>query len=215
MFRDLPDDLYGTIVREAGRRPFERGEAVFHRGQDATELHLIEKGHFAVEYSGAEGKSVVVAVLGPGETFGEIALVEENATRSATVIALEPARTRVIDRGWFTRLRAKDPSVDRLVIAVLTAQVRRLTERAFENARVSERQRVRRQLASLARSYGGDDGVAIPITTQTVADLAGTSRARVSEVIKEEKAAGTIDSRRNRITVLDVVGLEARAAPEG
>lgn len=214
VFEGLPESLYQTIVKEAGTRTFERGQAVFHRGAEAKELHLIERGHFAVEYSGLEGKAVVVAILGPGETFGEVALVEENATRSASVIALETSRTRVIDRGWFTRLREKDPSVDRLVIAVLTAQVRRLTERAFEAARVAPRQRVRRRLAALARSYGGRDGVAIPVTTDVLADLAGTSRARVSEVIQEEKSAGTIESRRGRITVLSVVGLEARAKPE-
>lgn len=214
VFRELPDALYRTIVREAGTRSFARGEAVFHRGAHATELHLIEKGHFAVEYTGTEGNSVVVAILGPGETFGEVALVEEDATRSASVISLEAGRTAVIDRAWFARLREKDPSVDRLVIAVLTAQVRRLTERAFEAARVSPRQRVRRRLAALAQTYGGGDGRAIPITTDVLADLAGTSRARVSEVIQEEKAAGTIAARRGRITVLSIARLEARAKPE-
>jgi CRP-like cAMP-binding protein len=210
VLEDLPQDLYDTILREADFGKFERGQAVFHRGDPARDLHLITRGHFAVEYTGTSGKTVVLTILGPGDPFGEVALVEPDATRSATVVALETARTRVISREWFTRLREQDPSLDKLLIAVLAAQVRRLSETTFE-VRVAPRQRVRRRLCALARSY--DDGV-IPITTDVLADIAGTTRARVSEVIREEKAAGTIDSRRGRIAVLRLDALEDRARSE-
>ena len=211
IFRDLPDPLYETIKHEAGRGRFEVGEAVFHRGDAADDLHLVMHGHFAVEYTGSSGKTVVMTILGPGDTFGEVALLEPGAKRSATVVALEQSRTRVIDRDWLASLRDKHPSVDRLLIAVLTAQVRRLTETTFE-VRITPRQRIRRRLCALARSY---DGGEIPITTEVLADIAGTSRARVSELIREEKKAGTLASRRGRISVLDLPRLEERAAPEG
>jgi CRP/FNR family transcriptional regulator, cyclic AMP receptor protein len=210
IFRDLPEDLYSTVRAEAGWGEFEPKQAVFLRDHPAEELHLIMTGHFAVEFTGTEGKSVVLAILGPGETFGEVALLEAGARRSASVISLDGGKTRVISRDWLTRLRERHPSVDTLLIAVLTAQVRRLSEMAFE-VRVAPRQRVRRRICALARSY---EGKPIPITTDVLADLAGTSRARVSEVLGEENEAGTIASRRGQIAVLDLRALEARAAAE-
>jgi len=90
----VPADDVQRLLSIARRRKFERGEVVFHEQDPADTLHLIEKGRFAVRVSTPLGDRAILAVLGAGEMFGELALLgdEEDARRSATVVALEPAR---------------------------------------------------------------------------------------------------------------------------
>jgi CRP-like cAMP-binding protein len=156
----------------------------------------------------------VFTILGPGETFGEVALLDERATRSASVRAITPGVARYIKREDFYDIREEDPTVDRFLIAVLTAQVRRLSQRAYEASRVSAPQRVRRRLLSLAETFGGHDGVEIEVTHQVLADLAGTSRALANKVVGEETRKRVLDGGYGTIRVLNIAALAERAQPE-
>ena len=84
----------------ARRRRFASGEVVFHRGDPASSLHLVVKGHFTARVVTQHGDSVVVAVHGPGEAFGELALVDA-VSRSTTVAAVEAGETLAIAREDF------------------------------------------------------------------------------------------------------------------
>src|SRR5881275_1985424 len=89
LFGDLPSEEIRRVLAMARRRTFGRGEIVFHEGDPADTLHLIAKGRFAVRIRTAVGDRVTVAIRGPGEAFGELALAgREPAPRSATVAAL-------------------------------------------------------------------------------------------------------------------------------
>lgn len=215
IFEGVPSGALETLMERAEERRYARGEAVFDQGDPADSLYLVREGRFAVEYTRQGRDSVLLTVLGPGDVFGEVALCEEGAHRSARVTAMEPATASAISSTDFDELRASEPSVDRFLIGILTAQVRRLTEQNFEATRLAPEQRIRRRICALGRTYGGGSApVEIPLPIDAIADLVATDRALVREVIDEEVAAGTLSLERGRIAIIDLAELERHAAEE-
>lgn len=123
----VPEADIRRVLATARRRSFGRKEVVFHAGDPADTLHLIKNGRFAVQATTQLGDTATFAVLGPGESFGEVALVSEDAVRSATVVALEPSETYSIYHLDFARLRERHPSVNIVLLTLLAGQVLRLS----------------------------------------------------------------------------------------
>src|SRR5215216_4444484 len=138
----VPADHLHHVLSIARRRTFGRNEVVFHRGDPGDTLHLVVHGRFASRVATPAGDSVLIAVYGPGDTFGELALVGAGAARSATVGALEPAETWSILRDDFTRLLDRYPGVNSVLVAILADQVRRANERLIEAYHVDADRRV-------------------------------------------------------------------------
>lgn len=212
LFDGVPPEDVRRVIAMSRRRVFARGEVVFHRGDPGDTLHLITKGRFAVRVVTARGDASTLSILGPGETFGELALLTERSIRSATVSALEPGETQSLRRDDFARLRRDRPDVTEVVVAVLAEQLRRTTERLIEALYVDADTRVRRRLVELAEQYAGHDGrpVVIPLTQEDIAGLAGTSRATVNRVLRAEQRNGTITLARGRVLIADLGGLSRR-----
>jgi CRP-like cAMP-binding protein len=208
----VPADELREVIAIARRRTFARGEVVFHDGDPSDSLHLVVKGRFAVKVVTPLGAVAVLWVCGPGEAFGELALITPEELRSATVAALEPAATHAVHRRDFERLRRDHPEIDRVLVAVLADQVRRMSALVVDAYYTSAERRVLRRLGDLVGTYGGDAGpVVVPVTQEQLAELAGTSRATVNHVLREEQARGTLDLGRGRTTVRDPAELARRA----
>ena len=208
----VPDGDVQRVLSIARRRTFRRGEVVFHMGDPADTLHLIVSGRFAVRVQTALADVAVLTVLGPGEPFGELALLDPDGRRSATVEALEPGETRSIHRPDFERLRSEHPSVTEVLVALLAGQVRRLSGHLLEALYLPADRRVLRRLAELAEIYAPGAGEAvIPLRQEDLAGLAGTSRATVNRVLRDEEGRGTVRLSRGRTVVLDREALTRRA----
>jgi CRP/FNR family transcriptional regulator, cyclic AMP receptor protein len=186
------------------RRTFRRGEVVFHAGDEADALHLVADGRFAIRV----GDALLLDVAGPGDVFGELALVAPGL-RSATVQALSPAATLELHRDKFDALRRQRPAVDRALVAILAERNRRTNALIVEAHLVDADVRVRRRLLELAEAFDGP----IPLTQQEIAQTAGTSRATVNRVLRDEEAAGAISLGRSRTTIVDAEALRGRAYP--
>ena len=87
LLADVPDEALHALFTIARRRTFSRGEIVFHRGDPADSLNLIRKGRFSVRIATPLGDTAMLDVLGPGDAFGELALLGREPDRSATVIS--------------------------------------------------------------------------------------------------------------------------------
>jgi CRP/FNR family transcriptional regulator, cyclic AMP receptor protein len=208
---DLPPEELQRVLAIARRRTFTHGEVVFHEGDPGDALHLIEKGRFAIRVSTPLGERATLAIRGPGELFGEMALIT-SAPRSATVAALEPAETYSIGQADFEELRRAHPGVNSILVSVLANAVRRMDELLVEAFYVGAEKRVLRRVRDLAALYGDGSGpITIPLTQEDMAGLAGTSRATVNRVLREEEERGTLRLSRGRTTVVDLEELERRA----
>ena len=201
----IPEDDARRVLQIARRRVFGRREVVFHRGDPADTLHLVHTGRFAVRINTPLGDTVMLNIVGPGETFGEIALLDDTAPRSATVVSVEKAETRAIHKLDFDALRARHPAVADILATALALRVRRLSELLVEAHYESADTRVLRRVAELA-----SDGGEVPLTQEELSNLAGTSRATVNRVLREAQARGEVALRRGRIEVLDAERLRRR-----
>jgi CRP/FNR family transcriptional regulator, cyclic AMP receptor protein len=209
----VPEGEARKLLAAAQRRTFRRGEVVFHRDDPADTLHLISKGRFAVQVTTPLGDTATIAVRGPGEAFGETALLAARAKRTATVRALEPAETFALGDEEFARLRKSFPAVDRILFAFLAAELRRQNDLLLEALYLPVDRRLRRRLLDLTRAYGrdGDEEVTIPLTQAEVAGMAGTSRATANQILRFEQEKKTLRLERGRVVVVDREALMRRS----
>src|SRR5262249_49768363 len=132
LLQDVPADYIRLLLSVARRRRFDRREVVYHFGDPADSLHLVSSGRFLVRVATQLGETGTLALLGPCEIFGEMALAGVEPRRSATVEALEPSETFAVYETDFERLRQQHPSIDRVLVALLVGEVRSLNERLLE-----------------------------------------------------------------------------------
>jgi len=211
LLEGVPPDQVRELLQIARRRRFSRNEVVFHRDDPGDSLHLIQKGRFAVRVMTPLGNIATLAILGPGECFGEMALLT-GSPRSTTVAALEEAETFAVYRTDFEHLRKRHRSVDDLLLRVFSNLVGSLNERLLESLYVPAEKRVVRRLVELAALYpGSENGHVIALTQEVLAELAGTSRATVNQVLRGEEKRGTIELLRGRTRIVDLEALQKRA----
>jgi CRP/FNR family cyclic AMP-dependent transcriptional regulator len=199
------------LVSVARRRRFVRNEVVFHRDDPGDSLHLIERGRFAIRNMTPLGDTVTIAVRGPGESFGEMALVGDSPRRSATVVALEQAETLAVYKDDFEHLRREHRSVDELLFAFLVGEVRMLNERLLEALYLPVERRLLRRLRELTAASDDEQPIDVPLTQEELAELAGTTRATINRILREEEKRGTVALRRGRTVVLDRAQIARRA----
>jgi CRP/FNR family transcriptional regulator, cyclic AMP receptor protein len=200
------------LLRAARRRRFARNEVIFHAGDPADALHLLISGHVCVRVTTPLGETAVLAVLGPGTTFGELALLSGPRSRSATVVALDPVETLVLASDHFNRLRQEVVEVDRFLVDLLAGYIRRLDQRLLEALYVPVDRRVLRHLIALSRVYGdGSDGTVVPLTQEILASLAGTTRPTANHALRVAAAGGLISLDRGRVRIEDAAALARRA----
>lgn len=186
---------------------------MFHEGDPGDALHLVDKGHLAVKRSTPLGDVATLLVLGPGDVFGELAVVAPGP-RNATVVALDLVETLALHGEVFDDLRLTHPAVDRVLIHALVGEVRRLSAVLVEALYVPADKRIYLRLGELTRlfSVAGHDGpVLIPLTQEELAQLAGTTRPTANRVLRAAETAGVLRVARGRIEVLDGTALARRA----
>ena len=208
----LDEDERRRVLGLARRRRFSKGEPLFHEGDPGDTMHLIAKGRVALRVTTPLGDTATLLVLGPGDHFGEMALISP-APRNASAVALEPVETLSFHRDQLDELRGAHPGIDRFLMEGLITEVRRLSHALLEALYVPVDKRVLRRLGDLVALYGdGRSGtVTIPLTQEDVAEMAGTTRPTANKVLKAAEGAGALRIARGRIDVLDADELARRA----
>lgn len=199
----LPAEEREQVLRAGHRRRFSGGEIVFHEGDPADALHLLMSGRVAVRVMTPNGDQALLTILRPGQAFGELALLGEQTHRTATVSALEACETLALNRAQFARLRARNPSVDNVLLAALSAQVARLSEHLLEVLFVPARARILRRLLALADEPDWSGDVVVRLTQEDLARMAGTTRSTVNEVLRDAERNGAVRIGRKKIEVID------------
>ncbi|MEP1123929.1 MAG: Crp/Fnr family transcriptional regulator [Ilumatobacter sp.] len=211
LFGGLSDDDRRLVTGQLVRRSFAMREALFLQGDVGDSLHIIERGRVAVRTATPDGDELTLAVLGAGDFFGEQALINDDARRTASVVALDAVETRMLHRRAFDELCRTRPSVQGLLVRLLASQVRRLSEQMLEVLYVPVEDRVVRSLIRLTDLFDRGDGgdVDVPVRQEDLASLAGTTRPTANRVLKRLEQEGLIVLGRGRTRVVDPVALRA------
>lgn len=209
-----PDDA-GRVLAGTIRRTWSKGDAVFHEGDEGASLYLIDEGHVAVQTTTYEGETAALRVLGPGDFFGELALVSPGP-RNATIVALDAVVTLRLRRDEFDRLRAAHPGIDGLLVEAMVTEVRRLSNQVRDAYYLPVPDRVVRRLAELLELYqlaGSDQAAAVvlPFTQEELAQLVGTARPTANKVLQALQSDGVLAIGRGKLVVHDPAELRWRA----
>jgi CRP/FNR family cyclic AMP-dependent transcriptional regulator len=193
------------------RRTFARGEIVCHAGDPADSLHLVVGGRLSVRVSLDSGDTVTINVLGPGDSFGELALLSADGHRTATITALEDAETTAIGATAFQQLCQHRPGVQRALAVLLAGRVDELSQRLLEMAYVGVDRRLYRRLLELSGDYAAGGRAVVPLTQAQLADLVGGTRPTVNQALQRLVDQGIVALGRGRVEILDLARLRAKA----
>ena len=216
LLSSLPDADRRQVLASTRRRSFRRGEVLVHEGDPSDTLHLVASGRLAVQVSTSRGDNATVNVLGRGDYFGEVSLLDGHVPRrTASVLALEPVETLSLSASAFRALRARHPGVQELVLTLLARRVEELSDRLVEALYSGLDQRIHRRLVELAAVYSDVETafpVTIPLTQDQLAELVGAARPSVNQVLQGLVTQGIVALGRGRIVVLDLATLRRKAA---
>ena len=193
------------------RRHFARGEVVFHEGDPVGAIHLLDKGRVAVRLTTPLGDVATVDVLQQGDTFGEQALIDRSAFRSATVTALDNVETLALDIASAEQLRVQHPRIDRFLLMVVSARLSATSQRLLEALYLPADVRVFRCLCRLAAIFVTESQPCIPLTQNDIGSMTGATRSTVSRLLRQAQLDGIIAVTRSRLEVRDSEELRRRA----
>lgn len=203
ILRSLDDDERRAVLSRSTRRRFRNGDTLFHQGDLGDSVHLLERGHVAIRVLSPRGTAVTLDVLVPGSSFGEQALLDPASRRTATAVAIGQVETRTLGADSFAELQRRHPAVTMVLVELLAAQVRRLSDQLLDAHTMGADERVLKQLARLAASFGDGHTANIPITQEDLASLAGTTRPTANRALQALVDDGTVVLGRGRIEVVD------------
>ena len=192
--------LLSEIAGKGGVRTFPANAILINEGDDTESLYIVVSGRVKAYASSDDGREVVLAELGPGEYFGELALDGER--RSVSVMALEPSSCRVVQGAQIREFLATHPDFALHLALKLSRMVRRLTEQVKSLALQDVYGRMVRVLTELSDPEGTERVVRQKLTQQDIADRVGSSREMVNRVMKDLTTGGYITQRDGRLVIL-------------
>ena len=188
LFADLDERELAAIATVAKPRRYAKDDVVFYADESGDVFCLIREGQVKVTMISPEGKEIILSLLGPGDFFGEMALLDDEP-RSATVVATEPLELMTIYRKDFLQLLTENFDIAKKVLAELSRRLRSASSRIESLATMDVYGRLARFFLDLARDQGKmlDNGyVAVTRPThQAIANMIGTSRETVSRLIHD------------------------------
>lgn len=206
--RIAPDELrrFGELTRE---KQYPKGSVILFEDDPGDSLFIVRSGRVKVVLVAEDGREVILGVLGVGEHFGELSLIDDQP-RSAHVIAMEDSTLLVLRRDDFRRRVESNPSVAWALLAELSRRLRRADGKIGGLVLLDVPGRIAQLLLDVAEETS-HAAIEKPLTHQIIAQMIGASRETVSRTMREFQDAGLITVHRRRIAIQDRERLRARA----
>ncbi len=193
-----PADLE-AIARQGVVREFKPRTVLVTEGDETDALYIILEGRVRAFVGDANGREVVLSVMGPGEYFGEIAY--DAGPRSASVVTLEKCRLAIVSRAEFAGFVERNPAFAALFINKLIGHIRALTQNVRSLALMDAYGRVARLLLESAVTKDGQQFVPERLTQADIASRVGCSREMVSRIFKDLVQGRYISLEPDRIVI--------------
>lgn len=202
LFARLADDELGDLADRIRLRAFRRAEAIFRKDDPATHLYLVLDGAVKISLPGEFGQEALVAIMRPGEFFGELALFDRTP-RSATAVALEDTRAALLAGDDFLAFLERHPTAVRVVLETLARTIRRLSDRVENLTFLDVPSRVAKYLLDLSQASEGAAPLELVLTQDELAAFVGASRVSVNRVLGDLERREIVGVHRRRITIRD------------
>jgi len=189
-----PALFFETAAKGRTISKHRKSEIIFSQGDDANAVFYIKKGKVKVTVVSKQGKEAVVAILGTDEFVGEGCLIGQ-PRRLATASAMSECVTMRVDKGEIQRLLRDEPTFSQMFVSHVLARTARVEEDLVDQLFNSTEKRLARLLLLLANfgKEGRPEPLMAKITQETLAEMIGTTRSRVSYFMNKFREAGFID----------------------
>ncbi|OLB52438.1 MAG: hypothetical protein AUI13_13930 [Gemmatimonadetes bacterium 13_2_20CM_2_69_23] len=227
MFGQLSPAELERVAEITRERSYPRNSVILFEDDPGDALYVVAKGQVKVVLIGEDGREVILSVLGEGDFFGEMSLIDEEP-RSAHVIAMEDSNLLVIRREDFQSILQQAPGIAMGLLRELSRRLRRVDEKVGSLVLLDVNGRVAQLLLDLADEAGssritrrlthhtiaqmiGSSRETRRLTHHTIAQMIGSSRETVSRTMRELVEKGYIEISRREILIRDRAALEASA----
>lgn len=214
LFVGIDEPTLDTIAEKAVHRRYRKGSVIFVQGEQGERCFAIVSGAVKISAYNQDGREAVIAVLGPGDVFGELSLFDQ-AARSADATSIEDTELLSLDTAALTEAIKARPELGLALLRVLGRRLRLTNEALQDIAFFDVPGRVARRLADLADAHGvpQDDGILIdiPLSQESLAQMVGATRESVNKALASLKRRGLVDRVGRRYVVADTEKLRSRA----
>ncbi len=204
LFASARSDQLEELAAAARSQKLAKGDELFHKGDEGSQIYAVVSGRLKALTTSREGDDVVFSILGPGEVFGEIALLG-GRRRTATVTALEPCELLVIDRREFLDFLRRDPDVAIGMMGVLAGRIERLSEWVEDTLFLNLPLRLAKKLMVLGERYGEETPAGLrldlKLSQEEWGDLVGTTRQSINKQLRAWTAEGILSVDRGYIVI--------------
>ena len=209
MFAELGGDELQRISSLCHTRQLAAGELLFRKGDPGNALFGIRRGQIRIETGTSGGRRLTLNFMGPGDLFGEVALLD-GESRTAAATASEPTELFVLRREDFLAYLEREPKVAIKLIRLLCRQIRWQSERMEEGMLQPLPVRLARRLCALASDFGSE----VHISQEQLGIFVGAARESVNRQLQLWRRDGILDLQRNRILLRNMTKLAAVARNE-
>ncbi len=209
LFRSLAPAEVAAFAQMAREKSYPKGSVILFEDDPGDSLFVVRAGRVKVVLVSEDGREVILGILGVGEHFGELSLIDDQP-RSAHVVAMEESTLLVLRREDFRRRVEQNPAVAWALLLELSRRLRRADEKIGALVLLDVPGRIARMILDAA-AEAGSDLIEKPLTHQTIAHVIGASRETVSRAMREFVEAGWISTERRRIRITDRAALEKRS----
>lgn len=208
LFRSLGAEV-ASFAQMAREKSYPKGSVILFEDDPGDSLFVVREGRVKVVLVADDGREVILGILGVGEHFGELALIDDQP-RSAHVVAMEDSTLLVLRRDDFRRRVEQSPQVAWALLMELSRRLRRADEKIGSLVLLDVPGRIARVILDAA-DESGKDVIEKPLTHQTIAHVIGASRETVSRAMREFVESGWISTEGRRIRIKDRAALEKRS----
>lgn len=214
LFSGLDDEAAAALRASMATTRFRRGDVVFREGDSGDRLFVIVDGKVKLGRSSSDGRENLLAILGPGQMFGELTLFDPGA-RSATVTAVTDVTFETLSHDELVRWLSGRPDVARGLLGQLAARLRKANDVVADLVFSDVPGRVAKALLDLSSRFGrtADDGIHVhhDLTQEELAQLVGASRETVNKALADFAQRGWLRLEPRSVIILDLERLQRRA----
>ena len=207
LFADLTPQELLHLADASTTEDLRRGDVLFHEDDPGDTVYIVIDGRIAIAKRSIDGRESVVALMEPGDLFGEMQLFE-NQGRTAEARALEQSQVLAIGYGPIRQVYEQRPELLWGVVALLAGRLRTMDVALADSVFLDVTGRTAKRLVEMA---AGADEFTLPVTQEELAAMVGASRERVNKAIASFVRLGWIEQSERRYRITDREQLERRA----
>lgn len=209
LLAELPDESIDQIATLAMRYSCSKQSLLFCQGDQGTSFFGIISGQIRLSSNSADGQEMHLIELGPGDTFGEIALID-GGPRTATAIATTDVVLFKIERAAFVHLLDEHSALTFQLLLRLCQRVRWTSELVEDLSFLDVPRQLAKRISLLATTLGKSvpEGIELNLSQHELATFLSLSRQAVNIHLQVWRQAGWIDPRRGKLLILDLQALD-------